>query len=111
MPRANRYFTPNHVWHITHRSHKKKFLLKFARDRRRWRHWLFEARKRYNLCDLNDIVTSNHIHLLVRGMYRESIATESGQLLKETAAAYDAAFTGKMACLRGDNRVTVRWTA
>jgi len=33
MPRANRHFLPGHVWHITHRCHQKKFLLKFARDR------------------------------------------------------------------------------
>ena len=47
MPRANRYFLPDHVWHITHRCHKKEFLLKFAKDRKRWLHWLFEARKRF----------------------------------------------------------------
>ncbi len=32
MPRANRFFMPEHVWHITHRCHKKEFLLKFARN-------------------------------------------------------------------------------
>jgi putative transposase len=32
MPRAHRYFLPNHVWHITHRCHQRDFLLKFARD-------------------------------------------------------------------------------
>lgn len=37
MPRANRHFLPNHVWHLTHRYHEKAFLLKFARDRRRYR--------------------------------------------------------------------------
>jgi len=47
MPRANRYFLPDHVWHITHGCHKKEFLLKFAKDRKRWLHWLFEARKRF----------------------------------------------------------------
>ena len=36
MPRANRHFLPGHVWHITHRCHQRKFLLKFARDRRRY---------------------------------------------------------------------------
>jgi putative transposase len=65
MPRAHRLFLPGYVWHITHRCHRREFLLRFARDRRRWRHWLFEARKRYGLCVLNYIVTSNHIHLLV----------------------------------------------
>ena len=37
MPRANRHYIPGYVWHITHRCDKKEFLLKFARDRRRWK--------------------------------------------------------------------------
>ncbi len=36
MARANRHYIPGYVWHITHRCHKKEFLLKFVRDRRRW---------------------------------------------------------------------------
>jgi putative transposase len=66
MPRAHRCFLPDHVWHLTHPCHKQEFLLKFARDRRRWLYWLFEAKKRFGLCVLNYMVTSNHIHLLVR---------------------------------------------
>jgi len=66
MARANRHHIPGQVWHITHRCHKKEFLLKFARDRRRWYHWLFEAKKRFSLRVLNYVVTSNHIHLLVQ---------------------------------------------
>jgi REP element-mobilizing transposase RayT len=65
MARANRHHIPGQVWHITHRCHKKEFLLKFARDRRSWRSWLFEAKKRFGLRILNYVVTSNHIHLLV----------------------------------------------
>jgi REP element-mobilizing transposase RayT len=65
MARAKRHFLPGHVWHITHRCHKKEFLLKFARDRRRWLQWLFEAKKRYGISILNYMVTSNHTHLLV----------------------------------------------
>jgi len=65
MPRANRIHLPGQIWHITHRCHKQEFLLKFARDRRRWLKWLFEAKKRYGLLILNYMVTSNHIHLLV----------------------------------------------
>ena len=65
MARANRHHIPGQVWHITHRCHKKEFLLKFARDRRRWHSWLFEAKKRFALRILNYVVTSNHIHLLV----------------------------------------------
>ncbi len=65
MARANRHHIPGQVWHITHRCHKKEFLLKFAKDRRRWHSWLFEAKKRFGLRILNYVVTSNHIHLLV----------------------------------------------
>ena len=64
MPRANRFYHPGYVWHITHRCHKKEFLLKFDKDKKRWIYWLFEAKKRYGLCVLNYMVTSNHIHLL-----------------------------------------------
>jgi putative transposase len=65
MARANRHYIPGQIWHITHRCHKKEFLLKFAKDRRRWYHWLFEAKKRFGLQVLNYVATSNHIHLLV----------------------------------------------
>jgi len=65
MPRANRHHIPGQVWHITQRCHKGEFLFKFARDRKAWLGWLFEAKKRYGLIILDYIVTSNHIHLLV----------------------------------------------
>lgn len=74
MPRANRHFLPGHVWHITHRCHGREFLFRFVRDRKLWRCWLYEARKRYGLCVLNYIVTSNHIHLLVRDQGQGEIA-------------------------------------
>ena len=73
MPRANRYFLPGHVWHITHLCHKKEFLLKFVKDRKRWRYWLYQVKKRYGLSVLNFIITSNHIHLLVRDRGRGAI--------------------------------------
>ncbi len=66
MPRANRYFVPGYVWHITHRCHKQDFLLKFASDRRTCVRWLFEAKKRFGLCVLDYIVTSNQIHLFAK---------------------------------------------
>ncbi len=59
MARANRHHIAGQVWHITHRCHKKEFLLKFGRDRKRWLEWLFEAKKRYGLQILNYTVTSN----------------------------------------------------
>ncbi|MDH4164764.1 MAG: transposase [Nitrospirota bacterium] len=81
MPRANRHYLPGYVWHITHRCHKQEFLLKFARDRRRWLHWLFEARKRHGLCVLNYTVTSNHVHLLVRDNGTADVIPAAMQLI------------------------------
>src|SRR3990172_10267337 len=89
MPRAHRYFVPHHVWHITHRCHQREFLLKFARDRRRWRQWLFEAKKRFRLCVLNYVVTSNHVHLLVRDQGRGEIADAMQLIAGCTAQAYN----------------------
>jgi putative transposase len=77
MPRANRYFLPGYVWHVTHRC-RGKFVpivpvvqsLRFVqdvdednivgisreigmRDRRRYLLWVFEAKKRFGLSVLN----------------------------------------------------------
>lgn len=41
-------------------------LLEFARDRDRYREWLFEARKCFVLCVLDFAITSNHVYLLVK---------------------------------------------
>lgn len=65
MARAKRHYIPGQVWHLTHRCHKKEFLLKFVKDKRRYLQWLFEAKRRYGLTILNYTVTSNHIHLVV----------------------------------------------
>ena len=87
MPRSNRYFMSGRVWHITHRCHERKFLLKFGCDRRRWIHWLFEAKKRYKLSVLNYCVTSNHIHLLVfdkgKNEIIKSLQLTEGRLAQE----------------------------
>ncbi|MBC8427093.1 MAG: transposase [Deltaproteobacteria bacterium] len=81
MLRANRHFLPGYVWHITHRCHKKEFLLKFRRDRHRCLQWLFEAKKRYGLSVLNYTVTSNHIHMIVKGNEDREVIPISIQLV------------------------------
>ena len=63
MARAKRHYIPGQIWHLTHRCHKREFLLKFEKDRRRWMHWLFQAKKRYGLNILDyvcDEVTRYH---------------------------------------------------
>lgn len=91
MPRANRHYIPGCIWHITHRCHKKEFLLKFGADRRYWLRWLFEAKKRYGLIILNYTVTSNHIHLLVRDTGDRDVIPKSIQLVAgRTGQAYNS---------------------
>jgi putative transposase len=52
----------------------KGFLLKFARARRHYVHWLFEAKKRFGLCVFDYAVISNHIYLLVKDKGGDVIA-------------------------------------
>jgi REP element-mobilizing transposase RayT len=88
VARAKRHYIPGQIWHITHRCHKREFLLKFSNDRHRWFQWLFEARRRFGLTILNDTVTSNHIHLLVaddkgRDVIPDSIKLIAGRTERE----------------------------
>ena len=89
MPRAHRHYIPGCVWHITHRCHKQEFLLRFEKDRKRWGHWLFEAKKRYGLCVLNYIVTSNHIHLLVVDTKKDVIPKSLQLIAGRTAQEFN----------------------
>lgn len=89
MPRAHRHFLAGHVWHITHRCHERSFLLKFSHDRRRYLHWLFEAKKRFGLCVLDYMVTSNHTHLLVKDTRSEVIARSMQLMAGRTAQEYN----------------------
>jgi REP-associated tyrosine transposase len=90
VARANRHYIPGHIWHLTHRCHKREFLLKFGKDRLRWMQWLFEAKKRYGLVILNYVVTSNHVHLIVYGKdYGDSISKSIQLLAGRTGQEYN----------------------
>lgn len=81
MARAHRYYLPGHIYHLTHRCHKREFLLKFRKDREHWLDLLFEAKKRFGLIILNYTVTSNHIHLLVVDDSGKDVISRSMQLI------------------------------
>jgi putative transposase len=66
MARASRHYIPGFIWHINYRCHKREILFRFRKDRHRWTQWLYQERKRYNITILNYMVTSNHVHLLVK---------------------------------------------
>jgi REP-associated tyrosine transposase len=56
-------------------------------DRRRYLRWLFKAKKRFGLSVLNYVVTSNHVHLLVRDTgskcYCAEHASDAGRIAQE----------------------------
>ncbi len=81
MARAKRHYIPGQIWHLTHLCHKREFLLKFVKERRKWLQWLFEAKRRYRLIILNYTVTSNHTHLLVLDEKGRDVILESIKLL------------------------------
>jgi len=89
MPRANRHSFPGLVWHITHRCHNRQWLLRFNKDRLRWIHWLFKARQRFDLCVLNYMVTSNHVHLLVLDRGHQEIARSMQLIAGRTAQEFN----------------------
>jgi putative transposase len=89
MPRANRHHLPGYIWHITHRCHKGEFLLKFSKDKQCWIKWLFEAKRRFGLCILNYMVTSNHIHLLVFDEAEELIPKSIQLIAGRTGQQYN----------------------
>ncbi|MCF8053192.1 MAG: transposase [Desulfobacterales bacterium] len=90
MPRASRHYIPGFIWHITHRCHKREFLLRFRKDRYRLTRWLYQAKKRYGITILNYMVTSNHIHLLVKDTgVKDSLSRTIQLIAGRTAQEYN----------------------
>ena len=116
MPRGNRHFLPGQVWHITHRCHQQAFLLKFSQDRQHYLRWLFEARKRFGLCVLNYMATSNHIHLLVRDA-APNVISQSIQLIagphppRKPEVLQTVSFRHRLVCVHLGNSddIYARW--
>ena len=65
MPRRRRYWERQACYHITHRCHERRFLLRYAKYRDMYRQYLFEMAQRFNVRILGWTITSNHIHLLI----------------------------------------------
>jgi putative transposase len=61
MPRSNRYILPGYIYHLTHRCHNRKFLLKFRLDKIEYGARLRNAVHKHRISLFN--FTSNHVHL------------------------------------------------
>ena len=59
------------------------------KHRRRWIYWLFQENKRFGLCVLNFVVTSNHIHLLVLDNGKDVILKNIQLVAGRTAQEYN----------------------
>jgi REP element-mobilizing transposase RayT len=65
MPRASRYLVAGYNYHLTHRCHDRRFLLKFAKEREAYREWLRIGAQRYGVPVYGYCITSNHVHVIV----------------------------------------------
>jgi putative transposase len=79
MPRANRYIQPGCLYHLTHRCHDRKFLLRFAVVRSEYRKRLHATLRDFRLSLLAYAVTSNHTHLLAEA----PTPTASSQMMQK----------------------------
>jgi len=89
MPRANRYFIPGQVYHLTHRCHNREFLLRFARDRNDYRMKLRQGLKQFELSLLDYCITSNHVHLMASAEDVEQISRFMQMVEGEFAQRYN----------------------
>jgi putative transposase len=78
MPRASEYLVEGYTYHLTHRCHDRKFLLRFGRDRDLYREWLREGVKRYKVPVYGFCITRNHVHIVLHATDREAV----GELMR-----------------------------
>jgi putative transposase len=64
MPRANRYILPGYVYHLTHRCHNRKFLLRSRLDRIEYCSRLESSARKHRISLFGFCITCNHVHLL-----------------------------------------------
>ncbi len=89
MPRANRYIVPGNIYHLTHRCHDRKFLLRFARDRNNYRTRLRQAVLESDVSLLTYNITCNHVHLIAYADAAQQIAVLMQQAAGESARDYN----------------------
>ena len=89
MPRANRYILPGYTYHLIHRCHNRKFLLRCRTDRIEYWHRLRKNMRKYRISLFNFCITSNHVHLLGTCRQAGDISRFMQQLEGEFADFYN----------------------
>jgi putative transposase len=74
MPRASRYLREGYTYHLTHRCHDRRFLLRFKHERKAYREWLRVGAHRYGVPVYGYCITSNHTHVIAHVDDREAVA-------------------------------------
>lgn len=87
MPNASRYLQSGYTYHLTHRCHDKRFLLRTARERNDYRKWLREGAIRYKVPIYNYCITSNHVHVIAHVDNPEAVSAMM-QLASATVARH-----------------------
>ena len=100
MARAKRHFIPGYIWHITHRCHKREFLLKFSKDRQgEWTGSVAVGSKPF--------IESVRESLGFRAKGRDVIKSGEGCQLRESPAPYKVLFEAENEDIDPEN--TVFW--
>ena len=89
MPRSNRYILPGCIYHVTHRCHDRRFLLRFGLDRTEYRERLRRALQKYRVSLYAYCITSNHTHLLLACRLKSDLSRLMQQLEGEFAQYYN----------------------
>jgi hypothetical protein len=84
MARANRHHLAGYVWHITHRCHKREFLLKFDKDKK-------------------EFVMETKAKLGAKTKGRRGLESNEGYELKEPQSPYHCVFDPEKCSLRLKN--------
>lgn len=89
MPRSNRYILPGYIYHVTHRCHDRRFLLKVGLDRTEYRERLRLALRDYRIALFAYCITSNHTHLLLACRVKNDISRMMQKLEGDFAQYYN----------------------
>ena len=89
MPRANRHMIPGNVYHLTHRCHDRRFLLKFQKDRHRYQSLLRGYTEDCEVSLLTYNITSNHVHLIAYADQQDQIADWMQKVAGDFARKYN----------------------